>query len=167
MKTANNNSIEAPESDYLYKQTSQLSNSGNGLFTAIDIYKDETIAVFKGERLSDAEAQKRAAAGNDKYFINLLDGSILDSMHVACFAKYANDAQGAGSSGFKNNAKISLDEQNRVCLTATRKIKAGEEVFCGYGIRYWKKHASMLSSPPIVKTPRRIRLRSKQTIQTI
>ena len=29
--------------------TSQLVNSGNGLFTTIDIYKEEIIAIFKGK----------------------------------------------------------------------------------------------------------------------
>lgn len=43
-----NNAIESSESDYLYKALSQLPNSGNGLFTAINIYKDETISIFQG-----------------------------------------------------------------------------------------------------------------------
>ena len=46
-----NNTIESAESDYLYKALSQLPNSGNGLFTAINIYKDETISIFKGKIL--------------------------------------------------------------------------------------------------------------------
>ena len=44
----NSNSIEAQETDYLFIKTSQLVNSGNGLFTAITIYKDEVISHFKG-----------------------------------------------------------------------------------------------------------------------
>lgn len=58
----------------------------------------------------------------------------MDSMHVNCFAKYANDVVGAA----KTNAKISLDEQDNVCLVATRNISKGEEIFCSYGKRYWK-----------------------------
>ena len=106
---ANSNSIEALESDYLYVTTSQLPNSGNGLFTAIDIYKHEVISFFKGEILTALQAKLRAGKGNDQYFINMIDGSIMDSMHVECFAKYANDAQGYNSKLFKNSAKIALN----------------------------------------------------------
>lgn len=135
-----NNQIEAPEADYLYKSQSQIPNSGNGLFTVIDIYKDETIAIFKGEILTDSEAEIRAESGNDGYFINLLDGSIMDSGNVECFAKYANDAEGLVPSKFKNNARIALDLNGNVCIEALRNIKANEELFCSYGKSYWKKH---------------------------
>ena len=134
------NKINASESDYLYTNPSQITNSGTGLFTAINIYKDEIIAIYKGKILTESEAKTKADKGKDKYFINLLNGTILDSMPVKCFAKYANDATGFSKSDFKNNAKIGLDENENVCLIATRKIKEGEEVFCNYGKRYWKKH---------------------------
>ncbi|WP_397362297.1 SET domain-containing protein-lysine N-methyltransferase [Olleya sp. R77988] len=111
------------------------------MFTAIDIYKNEVISLFKGEIIDAIEADKRAKQNQDQYFINLLDGSIMDSMHTDCFAKYANDTKGSKNSPFKNNAKITLDEDNNVCIKATKKIKAGEEIFCGYGKRYWKKHS--------------------------
>jgi len=132
--------IDAPEADYLYISASQLTAFGNGLYTAINIYKDEIIAVFKGEVLTQRQAVARAVKGNDKYFINLPDGTILDSMKVKCFAKYANDATGFAHSGFKNNAEISLDDNSEVCIVAIRNVKAGEELFCSYGKRYWKKH---------------------------
>ncbi|MEC4005648.1 SET domain-containing protein-lysine N-methyltransferase [Flavobacterium sp. SUN052] len=134
------NTIDTEESDYLYIQTSQLLNSGNGLFTAIEIYKEEIISIFKGEVLSDEETEIRAKSGNDAYFMNLLNGEILDCKNTDCFAKYANDASGFSKSDFKNNAKITLDDDNNVCLIALRKIKTGEEIFCDYGKRYWKKH---------------------------
>ena len=73
-----NNTIDALESDYLYIATSQLPNSGNGLFTAITIYKDEIISIFKGEVLSTDEATIRINNGTDQYFMNLINGSILD-----------------------------------------------------------------------------------------
>ena len=132
--------IEAPESDYLYIQDSQIPNAGKGLFTAIDIYPNEIISLFKGEILTDNEAQKRVSEGKDRYFINMLDGSILDSMNVDCFAKYANDAEAFSKLEFKNNSKITLDDNNNVCIVATKKIKSGQEIFCSYGVKYWKKH---------------------------
>ncbi|MBK8845636.1 MAG: SET domain-containing protein-lysine N-methyltransferase [Bacteroidetes bacterium] len=112
------------------------------MFTVINIYKDEVISKFEGELLSLAEAKLREDSGNDKYFIMMLEGSTMDSMNTACFAKYANDAEGFAKSKFKNNAKIALDENGKVCLIAKRNIKAGEEIFCSYGKRYWAKHRS-------------------------
>jgi hypothetical protein len=134
------NNIDATEADYLFIDISQLPNAGKGLFTAIPIYKEEIIAQYKGEILTLLQASNRAVAGNDHYFINIVDGGILDSMHVACFAKYANDAKGYVDSTFKNNAKITLDDEENICLVAMRNIRIGEEVFCSYGKKYWIKH---------------------------
>lgn len=134
------NTIDAKEEDYLYIQKSQIENSGNGLFTAIKIYKEEIISVFKGKIITNTEAESIVEHNDDKYFINLLDGTILDSNTVDCFAKYANDSNGFIKSKYKNNSKITLDESNNVCLVATKNIKSNEEIFCSYGKRYWKKH---------------------------
>ena len=131
--------IDAKEKEYLYIQNSQIVGSGKGLFTAITIYKDEVITLFKGEVLTNLEAQVRSKKGKDAYFINLLDGTILDSMNVKCFAKYANDALGFVKTKFKINSKISLDEYDNVCIVSNRDIKVGEEVFCSYGKPYWEK----------------------------
>lgn len=140
MPISDQNQIDAEESDYLYVKVSQLPNSGNGLFTAIDIYKDEIVSLFKGEILSNEQAKSIVKKGNNKYFMNLLNGSILDCMHTDCFAKYANDAVGFSKSNYKNNTKITLDENGNVCLIAIKKIKSGDEIFCDYGKKYWKKH---------------------------
>jgi len=90
--------------------------------------------------LTNDQALKRARLGHDAYFISLLDGGVMDSRKTKCFAKYANDVCGSEDSLFKNNAKITFDENDNICLMATRKIKEGAEIFCGYGFRYWKKH---------------------------
>lgn len=134
------NQVGIPESDYLYIQESQLPDSGRGLYTAVTLYKDEEITLFKGDVITEKQIAVRVSDEEDKYFIALLDGTILDCMHTECYAKYANDARGYAST-FNNNAKIIVNDQNEVCLMAVRKIKAGEEIFCGYGKRYWKKHA--------------------------
>lgn len=134
------NRLGIPETDYLYVQESQLVASGRGLFTAITLYKDEEITVFKGDVITEKQIKDRVSAEDDKYFIALLNGKILDCMHTECFAKYANDATGYSASLFTNNAKMIINEQNQVCLMATKKILAGSEIFCSYGKRYWKKH---------------------------
>lgn len=131
--------IDAPESDYLYRDCSGIAGAGEGLYTAIRIYRNEVISVFQGERISDEEADKRVAAREDGYFVSMLDGSIMDARLVDGFAKYANDASGLSVGQFKNNALITLNEGGEVCLLALRNIRAGEEIFCSYGKRYWAR----------------------------
>ncbi len=129
--------IDAPEEDYLYVDSSQIVNAGNGLYTAIKIYKDEIISVFKGEILSRKEIENRKSENKHAYFINLVNGGVMDSMNTNCFAKYANDANGTSKSKFKNNSYITLNEKDKPCIVASRTIKEGEEIFCSYGDAYW------------------------------
>lgn len=140
--SATTHTIDAKEKEYLYIGESRIPGAGNGLFTAIPIYRDEVIALFKGKVLSNKEAKRRAESGEDAYFINLPDGTILDSRDVKCFAKYANDAAGAVKTAHRNNAAITLNEKGRVCIVANRNIPAGGEIYCAYGRGYWKKHAA-------------------------
>lgn len=140
LKTFENyDSLDADEEDYLYVNTSQIPNSGKGLFTSIPIEKDEIISKYIGEILSDEEAQWRSDSGNDQYFMNLPSGDVFDCKLTKCFAKYANDAEGLPTK-FKNNSFIAMDDDDNVVLVAKRDIKAGEEIFTGYGKSYWKKH---------------------------
>jgi hypothetical protein len=131
--------IDAPEADYLYVQPSRIAGAGLGLFTVIPIHRGEVVAVFTGEALSSGEARLRAARGEDAYFVTLMDGSTLDSMHSDCFAKYANDVEGPCNTRLRNNAVITLDEDDRPCVMATRNIRAGGEVYVDYGKAYWAK----------------------------
>ncbi|MFM2393690.1 MAG: hypothetical protein RLZZ546_1672 [Bacteroidota bacterium] len=129
--------IDAKEEDYLYIQDSQITNAGKGLYTAIDIYKDEIISYFIGEELPQHEAERRESIGESEYFMTLPNGNILDCKHLFCFAKFANDASGSISSIFKNNASIAMNDEEKICLVAHKKIKAGEEIFVSYGKKYW------------------------------
>jgi uncharacterized protein len=72
--------------------------------------------------------------------MNMIDGTILDCKNTKCFAKFANDAQVFEKIQFKNNAKITLNENGLVCLVATNNIKPQSEIFSSYGKKYWKKH---------------------------
>ena len=71
-------------------------------------YKEEIISIFKGKIITNTEAESIVKLNKDKYFINLLDGTILDSNTVDCFAKYANDSNGFIKSKYKNNSKIKI-----------------------------------------------------------
>lgn len=128
----NFDNIDLPEDEYLYVEPSQIDGAGSGLFTAIDIEEGEIISKFVGEILSEEESKKRADSGDDDYFMNLPSGELLDCKRTKCFAKYANDAEGLPTN-FKNNAFISMDDENNVVLVAKRDIQSGEEIFVSYG----------------------------------
>jgi predicted O-linked N-acetylglucosamine transferase (SPINDLY family) len=121
----------------------------DGWMKILKAVPDSVLFLYATNKWAEAnlkiEAEKRAQLGNDKYFMNMLDGSILDAMHSECFAKYANDAEAFSKLEFKNNSKITLDDEDNVCLIATKKIKSGGEIFCSYGAQYWKKHGKNLS----------------------
>ncbi len=131
--------IDANEDEYLYVQESQIPNSGSGLFTAIDIGKDEIVSKFIGEVISEEESQIRVDNDDDQYFMSLPSGEMFDCKRTDCFAKYANDAEGLPTK-FKNNTFIGMDDDDNVVLIAKRDIKAGDEIFTGYGKEYWGKH---------------------------
>jgi SET domain-containing protein len=130
-------SILAPEADYLFIQKSGIEYSGLGLFTAINIYKNEIIALYKGEIIDTKEAEERVLNKQNAYFMNLPNGKILDSKQSDGFAKFANDANGSLPIVYKNNAFITLNHKNEVCLVALKNIKALSEIFCSYGSAYW------------------------------
>jgi len=148
------NSSYEQEAEFLEVKESQIPNSGRGLFLRKQRKKGELVALFRGEVLSYEAAELRALKNEDGYFINMSNGTILDSMHVECFAKYANDAHGLGKTKFKSNAQIQLSGRDDIaCLVALRDIKAGEEIFTSYGKKYWKNF----------KSKRKVLLASEQT----
>jgi len=52
--------------------------------------------------------------------------------------RYANDAAGfVRVEGIRNNSKYEV-RKGVPYIVATRKIKAGEEIFVGYGKEYWE-----------------------------
>jgi SET domain-containing protein len=129
--------VRFPDPEHLYTKASQIKGAGMGLFTKKDIKRDEVIVRFHGELLTDRQVTVRLNKGEDSYFVETNDETIMDSMKVPGLAKYANDAVGLGDTGFKNNALITFDDDDNVCLTAMRKIKAGDEIFTAYGKEYW------------------------------
>ena len=132
--------IDVEEVEYLYIDTSLIIGAGKGLFTAITIHKNEIISIYKGELLQEKSANRRIELGQNDFFMNLPNGKILDAKNTDCFAKYANDAKGVQSSSCKNNALITVNHKNQICLVAKVNIKAGSEIFCSYGKAYWINH---------------------------
>ena len=129
--------INAPESEYLFISASQIPNSGKGLFTAIKIEQHDIVAIFKGKILKSDKVLSKIALHQDQYFMNMPDGNILDCKNSKCFGKYAYDEECFSKTKFKNNCIITLNDSDEVCLVAVKTIKSGDEIFCGYGKKYW------------------------------
>ena len=120
-------------------KTSQIPNSGKGLYTKSNIRKGEIIGEYKGRRITNKIHQKLANEDKDGYVYG--DGNFLiDAMHsVRCPMRYMNDAAGITRvKGLKNNAEFKFHKDvQKVFVYATHDIKAGQEIFVDYTKSYW------------------------------
>jgi SET domain-containing protein len=114
--------------------TSNIPNSGQGLFTLVDIERGDLIAEFTGVEVSDEEMEKLSGP-RAHYLVSKSDGTTIDVYDSDSPAIKTNDARG---SKFRNNSEIQELENGEIWLVAKRRIRAGEEIFCDYGESYWE-----------------------------
>ncbi len=115
---------------------SVIPNSGLGLFAEQDIKAGEAIVKISGPRYNEEQALELEING---YLLDAADGSN-ESIDVEGPARYANDAFGITRvPGMFNNSAFLLYEDGTMWLTATRNIKAGNEIFVSYGRTYWAR----------------------------
>ena len=115
---------------------SLIPNSGLGLFAEQNIKAGEAIVMITGPRYNEEEALKLDLNG---YLLDSADGSN-ESIDVQGPARYANDAFGITRiAGYVNNSAFMLYPDGTMWLTATRNIKAGNEIFVSYGRTYWTR----------------------------
>jgi uncharacterized protein len=118
---------------------SSLPKAGKGLFTEKEIKKGEVVCQYEGERITWAEAIRRNDKDKGGYVYYITKKNCIDAFEYEdTFGRYANDAAGLGRvKGLRNNSTYDVRD-NHVYIVATRKIKAGAEVFVSYGKQYWK-----------------------------
>ncbi|OBR10010.1 SET domain-containing protein [Colletotrichum higginsianum IMI 349063] len=119
---------------------SQLEGCGYGLFTAEDIAQDEFVIEYTGELIVADEGVRREARRGEafsiekstSYVFSLLDyeGIWVDAAIYGNLSRYINHAV--------ENANVQpsilyVNGEFRIRFTATRSIKAGEELFFNYG----------------------------------
>jgi len=125
----------------LYVKKSRLPNAGKGLFTDTDIKKDEIVCDYRGEKLTWKECLKRNEEqdGYGAYYFYVTAKNCVDAQNTVWeLGRYANDAAGfVRVEGIRNNSKYEV-RKGVPYIVATRKIKAGEEIFVGYGKEYWE-----------------------------
>lgn len=126
------------EKDLVIKK-STIPNSGKGLFTKRDIKKGERIVEYLGETISWKECDERAERDEYGYVFYISRKKCIDAFHTPeAIARYANDAAGLTKiAGKKNNCIYEIYDK-RGWITASKNIKAGEELFVSYGAEYWR-----------------------------
>jgi SET domain-containing protein len=122
----------------LIVKTSQLPNSGKGLFTTTPIKKGENVIEYKGEIIDWKEYEKRVDLDQDGYLFFINKKNCIDAFNTPEHkARFANDAAGLGRvKGLKNNSVYRI-EKNKCFISSTRNILAGEEIFVSYSKEYW------------------------------
>ncbi|GKT64482.1 SET domain-containing protein [Colletotrichum tofieldiae] len=135
-----NTAIQRGVSKAVILGKSQLEGCGYGLFTAEDIAQDEFVIEYTGELIVADEGVRREARRGEafsiekstSYVFSLLDyeGIWVDAAIYGNLSRYINHAV--------ENANVQpgilyVNGEFRIRFTATRNIKAGEELFFNYG----------------------------------
>lgn len=121
---------------HLRIRPSVIPSAGRGLFTLVDIPKGTLIVEYKGRLRKWKEVE--AVDGENSYIFQISSRWAVDAEKaLKTFGRYANDARGERrSNGHRNNAEYVV-KGLKVYIKSTRKIHAGNEVFCDYGRAYW------------------------------
>lgn len=122
----------------LIVKTSQLPNSGKGLFTTTPIKKGAKIIEYLGEIIDWKEYERRVERDEDGYLFFINKKKCIDAYNTPQHkARFANDAAGLSRvKGLKNNSVYEI-EDDRCFIIASRDINAGEEIFVSYTKEYW------------------------------
>lgn len=109
------------------KYAVKKSSAGLGLFAVADFKKGELVIEYTGERITEAEANRRGG----KYLFELNDEWTIDGKGRENIARYLNHA-------CKPNCEPELSEdETQIFIYAKRAIKAGEELTYHYGKMYF------------------------------
>ena len=121
---------------HLIVKKSGLPKAGKGLFTKIAIPKGTRVVEYKGRIQPWSEVKDED--GINGYLMYINRNVVINGLKaVKTLARYANDAGGlVRLEGIRNNSEF-VSEGKRCFIEATRNIKAGEEIFAGYGREYW------------------------------
>ncbi len=119
-------------------KTSQLPNSGKGLFTTTAIKKGAKVIEYEGEIIDWKEYEKRVELNKDGYLFFINKKRCIDAFNTPQHkARFANDAAGLGRvKGLKNNCVYDI-EGDKCFIVATKNIAGGEEIFVSYSKEYW------------------------------
>lgn len=99
---------------------------GDGLFARESIPKGTLIIEYTGERITDAESERRGG----RYLFEVKKNLVIDGSHPSHTARYINHA-------CSPNAEAEHEvTEDRVYIRALRKIRPSEEITINYGEEY-------------------------------
>jgi len=101
------------------------SRTGLGCFATREIQKNELIDTYRGQLLSNEEAEKR----DNRYMFEVNSRWTIDGSNRRNLARYFNHS-------CRPNAESDV-KGHKVIITARRKIKPGEEITYDYGKDYF------------------------------
>lgn len=124
------------------------SKHGMGMFAVQSFDKNELIAPYIGENISDDEFYRRYGDNVAPYAISLEGYQTLDAACTRGLGSYANDYRTDPKDHNKNRAAVNAElsdetssEFGGVWVKAIKKIAPGQEVLVDYGKKYWSgKH---------------------------
>ncbi len=134
--------------DNLIIKKSMIPNSGKGVFTKIDIEKDEIVTEYTGEKVSHTIGTARYILNQSDSLVYLNKKYFIDSRtDKNCFASFINDATGLNKTTLKNNV-LMIKARGRIFVVAKRNIKKGEELLISYGKNYWTSNKYKKTKKP-------------------
>lgn len=132
--------IHLKKKDGLVVKPSTVPGAGKGLFTTVARNVGDVIVRYTGERLTQAQLDRRYGnrlavyaieighkrRGSRRRYIDAVDPQ------YSSVARYINDCmEGTCNADFIENGE-------NVDVVANRRIAAGDEVFVSYGSEYWQ-----------------------------
>jgi SET domain-containing protein len=125
------------EKELIEMKPSRIPGAGTGVFAKKDIPINTELGLYRGEYLTDKEFEKKFGdSGLGTYVLTLDDPSeegrkfYVDGLKKGNWTSRINSPKGT-----LNKVNIVFYADGRV--VAKRNIKAGDELFVGYGPKYW------------------------------
>ncbi|MFM9052710.1 MAG: SET domain-containing protein [Bacteroidota bacterium] len=122
---------------HLRIRKSTIPQAGKGLFTTVEIPKGSRITEYNGRLCKWRDVKEED--GYNAYIFKINETWAIDGLRtLRSKGRYANDARGlVRVAGCRNNSEY-ITKGKKCYISATRKIKKGEEVFVDYGQAYWR-----------------------------
>jgi SET domain len=118
----------------LFVGPSTIPEAGLGLFAGEAIDRGDLVQEYRGEIISQLEAERRGAISDTHdrtYLFDLDDEFSIDAMRKGNKIRFANHKPDRQKPNCESR-KIVVDGAHRIAVFATRAIAAGEELFYNY-----------------------------------
>lgn len=111
---------------------------GKGVFALTRIPKGTRLIEYKGERLTDAQVDKRYAKDENPhtFLFALDDGMVIDATTGGNSARWINHSCAPNCEA--------VDDEDHIYIETLRAIRPGEELSYNYGIELEEKHTPAL-----------------------